>query len=94
MGLLFLLCLNFPSEQDTQQGANQSSIVASFVPHSRDYGVPRAAYDRWLTRIYLCVGLIRSDHETFNRLAIDQCIHNLGDIVDHDAPVKKVIGFD
>ena len=45
-------------------------------------------------RIYLCFMLIRSDHETFNRLAVDESIHNLRDIRDRDAPVKKVIGFD
>ena len=28
-----------------------SCIVASFVPHSRDYGGPRAAYDRCVGRI-------------------------------------------
>ena len=28
--------------------APRSCIVASFVPHSRDYGGPRAAYDRGL----------------------------------------------
>ena len=38
--------------------------------------------------------LIRSDHETFNRLAGDESVHNLRDVRDRDAPVKKVIGFD
>ena len=38
--------------------------------------------------------LIRSNHETFNRLAGDESIHNLRDVGDLDAPVKKVIGFD
>ena len=38
--------------------------------------------------------LIRSDHETFNRLAGDKSIHNLRDVRGRNAPVKKVIGFD
>ena len=38
--------------------------------------------------------LIWSHHETFNRLTADQCINNVRDVPDRDAPVKKVIGFD
>ena len=38
--------------------------------------------------------LICGDHETFNRLAGDESIHNLRDVRDRDAPIKKVIGFD
>ena len=38
--------------------------------------------------------LIRSDHETFNRLAGDESVHNLWDVRDANAPVKKMIGFD
>ena len=38
--------------------------------------------------------LIRGDHEPFNRLAVNESIHNLRDIRDRDASVKKVIGFD
>jgi hypothetical protein len=38
--------------------------------------------------------LIRGDHETFNRLAGNESIHNLRDVLDRYAPVKKVIGFD
>jgi hypothetical protein len=38
--------------------------------------------------------LIRGKHETFDRLASDESIDNLGDVRDCDAPVKKVIGFD
>ena len=38
--------------------------------------------------------LIRGDHEPFNRLARDESIHNLRDVRDRDASVKKVIGFD
>ena len=41
-----------------------------------------------------CFVLIRGDHETFNRLAGDESIHNLRDVGDCDAPVKKMIGFD
>jgi len=58
------------------------------------YGRPRAAYERWLTRIYLCLVLIRGNHEPFNRLALNESIHDLGDVRDRDASVKKVIGFD
>ena len=38
--------------------------------------------------------LICGDHEPFNRLALNESIHNLRDIGDRDASVKKVIGFD
>ena len=38
--------------------------------------------------------VFRGKHETFNRLAGDESIHNLGDIRDRDAPIKKVIRFD
>ncbi len=38
--------------------------------------------------------LIRGKHETFNRLALNQSIHNLRDVRDRDAFVKEVIGFD
>ena len=41
-----------------------------------------------------CFVLIRGKHETFNRLTLDESIHNLRDVRDRDAPVKKVIGFD
>jgi len=38
--------------------------------------------------------LIRGNHEPFNRLAFNESIHNLRDVGDRDASVKKVIGFD
>ena len=38
--------------------------------------------------------LIRGNHEPFNRLALNESIHNLRDVRDRDASVKKVIGFD
>ncbi len=38
--------------------------------------------------------LFRSNQETFNRLALNESIHNLRDIRDRDALVKEVIGFD
>ena len=38
--------------------------------------------------------LIHDNHEPFNRLAFNESIHNLRDVGDRDAPVKKVIGFD
>ena len=38
--------------------------------------------------------LIRGDHKTFNRLAVNESIHNVRDVRDRDASVKKVIGFD
>jgi len=41
-----------------------------------------------------CFVLIRGNHEPFNRLAFNESIHNLRDVGDRDAPVKKVIGFD
>ena len=36
-----------------------------------------------------CFALIRGNHEPFNGLAGDEFIHNLGDVGDRDAPVKK-----
>lgn len=45
-------------------------------------------------RIYLCFVLIRGDHETFNRLARDESVHNLWDVRSRNASVKKVVGFD
>jgi hypothetical protein len=38
--------------------------------------------------------VFRGEQETFNRLTLNESIHNLGDVGDCDAPVKKVIGFD
>jgi hypothetical protein len=38
--------------------------------------------------------LIGENHEAFNRLAVNESVHNLRDVGDGDAPVKKVIGFD
>jgi hypothetical protein len=38
--------------------------------------------------------VFRGNHETFNRLAVNESIHNLRDVRDRNAPVKKVIGFD
>jgi hypothetical protein len=38
--------------------------------------------------------LLRGNHEPFNRLALNQSIHNFRDVGDRDAPVQKVIGFD
>src|SRR6266699_5666996 len=38
--------------------------------------------------------LIRGEQEPFNRLAANESIHNLLDVGDRDAPVKKVIGLD
>jgi hypothetical protein len=40
------------------------------------------------------VVLIRGDHEPFNRLVLNESIHNRRDVGDRDASVKKVIGFD
>jgi len=37
---------------------------------------------------------IRGNHEPFNRLALNESIHNLRDVGDRDASVKKVIRFD
>ena len=38
--------------------------------------------------------LVLGNDEPFNRLALNESIHNLRDVGDRDAPVKKVIGFD
>ena len=42
----------------------------------------------------LSLVLIPGNHEPFNRLVLNESIHNLRDVGDRDAPVKKVIGFD
>jgi hypothetical protein len=47
-----------------------------------------------LTEPWLQGLLILGDHEPFNRLALNESIHNLRDVGDRDASVKKVIGFD
>jgi hypothetical protein len=41
-----------------------------------------------------CFVLIRGNQEPFNRLALNESIHNLRDVGDRDTPVQKVIGFD
>jgi hypothetical protein len=41
----------------------------------------------WLERI--C-----GNHETFDRLTLDESVDNLGYVRSRNAPVKKVIGFD
>jgi hypothetical protein len=38
--------------------------------------------------------LICGNQEPFDRLALNESIHNLRDLRDRDASVKKVIGFD
>jgi hypothetical protein len=38
--------------------------------------------------------LIRANHKPFNGLPLNESIHNLRDVGDRDASVKKVIGFD
>ena len=38
--------------------------------------------------------LICGNHEPLNRLALNESIHNLRDVRDRDASVKKVIGLD
>ena len=38
--------------------------------------------------------VIRSNQETVDRLTVNESIHNLRDVRDCDAAIKKVIGFD
>ena len=38
--------------------------------------------------------LIRGNHETFNRSTRNEGIHNLRDVRDRDAAIKKMIRFD
>ena len=40
------------------------------------------------------LALVRSKDEALNRFAADKSVHNLWDVRDRNAPVKKVIGFD
>jgi len=37
---------------------------------------------------------VPAKHEAFERFAADKSLHNLRDISDRNASVKKVIGFD
>jgi hypothetical protein len=46
-----------------------------------------------IPRIYLCLVLIRGNHQPFNRLILNESIHDFRDVGDRDAPVKKVIRF-
>jgi hypothetical protein len=50
--------------------------------------------ERRLTEPWLQGLLIGGNDETFNRLASDESLHNLGDVCSRNAPVEKVIGFD
>ena len=65
---------------DSSATRSISCIVASSAKVALGYGALEAAYDRWLTRIYLCVVLIRGNHEPVNRLALNESIHNLRDV--------------
>jgi hypothetical protein len=38
--------------------------------------------------------LVRGKHEALNAFVADKSVHNLRDVRDRDAAVKKVIGFD
>ena len=38
--------------------------------------------------------VIRGKYKTFNRFVFDESVHNLRDVRDRNASVKKVIGFD
>ena len=40
------------------------------------------------------LALIGGEHEALNRLSAAKSIHNLRNVRDRDAAVKKVIGFD
>ena len=40
------------------------------------------------------LALVRGKHEALNRFAADKSVHNLRDVRDRNAPVKKMIGFD
>ena len=40
------------------------------------------------------LALVRGKHEALNRFAVHKSAHNLRDVRDRDAAVKKVIGFD
>jgi len=46
------------------------------------------------TKDYLCRVLFRGNHKPFNRLILNESIHDFRDVGERHAPVKKVIGFD
>jgi hypothetical protein len=73
-----------------------SCIVASFAVQTlATAGQERLMIEaRAPNKDLLCFVLIRGNHEPFNRLALNESIHNLRDVRDGDASVKKVIGFD
>jgi hypothetical protein len=58
----------------------------------------QAAHDliveRWPTEPWPQVLLICGNHEPFNRLTLNESIHNRRDVGDRHASVEKVIGFD
>ena len=75
--------------------------LARCFPRSFSFYVafPKAPFDlsvfslcRWIPSSSL--GLIRSNQETVDRLTVNESIHNLRDVRDCDAAIKKVIGFD
>ena len=80
----------FTSRKDTAVGFDRSLLRPALA------GLPQAknGYDRSVTSIYLCFVSIRGNHESVNRLSLDESIHNLRDVRNRNAPVKKVIGFD
>jgi hypothetical protein len=39
------------------------------------------------------LALVRGKHEALNRFAADKSVHDLRDVRNRDAAVKKVIGF-
>jgi hypothetical protein len=69
-----------------------SSIVSRSLPARLDR-YPRGFTGHIADPISSIV-LIRGNEETFDRLGLNESVHNLCDVGDRDAPVKKMIGFD
>ena len=74
--------------------AEESTVRNRLYSFSRRASTSNSIQFMHATRIYLRSLRICGNHETFNRLTRDESIHNLWDVRDRDAPVKKVIGFD
>src|SRR5262249_3855038 len=76
------------------QRYRRSASVCSILIHAIFPFLKRLGETKFSQATRLPLQLIRIEHETFHRLADDEPIHNLRDVGDRDAPVKKVVGFD
>jgi hypothetical protein len=62
----------------------KSDFDLTFYQAAHDLIVERRLTEAWLKVLLIC-----GNHEPFNRMALNESIHNLRDVGDCDAPVKK-----